>query len=101
MIRTCSGDDPNLVGADGRACRCGRTFDDVEREVIYPHAAIWTREAKAALLERLGAANIRVFHSEQRFTTDAEAMDIARGVAAEFGQELPEQVDRPVSSPPS
>lgn len=53
MMRTCSGDDPNLVDAEGKACACGRTFDDVERSVIYPHAALWTHGMKAELIERL------------------------------------------------
>jgi hypothetical protein len=52
-MRTCNGDDPNLVGEDGQACRCGFSFDDVVRQVVYPHAAIWTQKAKQDLMERL------------------------------------------------
>lgn len=53
MIRECNGDDPNLVGVDGQACRCGRRFDDVERRVTWPHAAIWTAEERQRLLDHL------------------------------------------------
>jgi hypothetical protein len=37
VIRTCSGQDPNLITEDGLPCACGLTFDDVERMVIFPH----------------------------------------------------------------
>lgn len=53
MIRRCSGDDPNLIGQSGGACACGREFDDVERSVIWPHAAIWSHGARKALIDRL------------------------------------------------
>ena len=41
MIRRCNGTDPNLLGMGGKVpCGCGLEFDDVEREVIYPHRLI-------------------------------------------------------------
>jgi len=51
MIRHCDGTDPNLItwsaetltreSASVRVpCACGLTFDDVSREVVYPHKVI-------------------------------------------------------------
>lgn len=52
MIRTCDGTDIYLEGQDGRPCRCGLTFDDVTRRVIYPHDQIvkLTEEQRDELL---------------------------------------------------
>lgn len=67
MLRTCDGTDPNLTrpileGEESGPwpgsvpCDCGRTFDDVEYNVTYPHEYIPTPEERqeridAALLE--------------------------------------------------
>lgn len=42
MIRTCDGTDPNLYQStdDRTPCACGRTFDDVELSVIFPHVPV-------------------------------------------------------------
>lgn len=40
MIRTCDGTDPNLQTEDRLNCKCGRTFNDVERSVIFPHLPV-------------------------------------------------------------
>lgn len=51
MMRHCDGRDPRLIGEDGKPCRCMSTFDDVHRVTVYPHAAIWTQEMKARLID--------------------------------------------------
>ena len=70
MQRTCDGTDPNLLRYEHkpedctdfpicrhtRPCDCGKTFDDVEYTVIYPHTYIPTREEKDRLLAAYEAA---------------------------------------------
>lgn len=54
MIRTCNGQDPNLLdGPCGGPCACGLVFDDVRRSTIHPHVFIPTHEEKAKLLATL------------------------------------------------
>jgi len=53
MLRTCDGNDPNLVDRDGNPCDCGLIFDDVECMVVYPHAAILDRAAKDELWDKV------------------------------------------------
>jgi hypothetical protein len=57
MIRHCTGTDPNLI-RDGEPCDCGRTFDDVERLVIYPHTRIPSATEKAAILDLLSTVPV-------------------------------------------
>lgn len=47
MLRTCNGSDRTLVGKNGGPCSCGKTFDDVYRLVIYPHAEFEKLDSKA------------------------------------------------------
>lgn len=53
MIRNCDGTDEFLIGEDGRPCRCGATFDDVDHVTIYPHNVILTREERQELIRSL------------------------------------------------
>lgn len=53
MLRTCDGNDPNLVRPDGQPCDCGLIFDDVELTVVYPHTQILGRAEKDALWEKV------------------------------------------------
>lgn len=54
MRRECTGEDETLVTAEGKPCACGKTFDDVENSVIWPHARLLTREEKDELFRDLG-----------------------------------------------
>lgn len=56
MLRTCDGNDPNLVDQNGAPCDCGLIFDDVGREVIYPHRQILSRSEKDALWDKVHAS---------------------------------------------
>lgn len=43
MQRTCDGNDPTLLdqaGPNRKPCNCGKTFDDVDHSVIFPHPRI-------------------------------------------------------------
>lgn len=51
MMRKCDGTDPNLITIDRKPCTCGREFDDVDYEVVYPHRHVLTEEEKEILFK--------------------------------------------------
>jgi hypothetical protein len=58
VIRTCNGQDENLVRRDTpegkwRPCDCGFQFDDVFYMVTYPHRRIRSRAERDAAVARL------------------------------------------------
>lgn len=60
MIRTCDGSDPNLIrymhpeiGKISIPCNCGLRFNDVEREVIYPHRLLAGKMTEAEVKQTL------------------------------------------------
>jgi hypothetical protein len=53
MLRTCDGNDPNLVNSQGDPCACGLIFDDVLMEVVYPHRVLLSRAEKDDLIQDL------------------------------------------------
>jgi hypothetical protein len=59
VIRTCDGNDPNLIRVprteEREPCRCGRTFNDEDHSTVWPHIKILTRGERATLLESLKA----------------------------------------------
>lgn len=58
MERYCDGTDHNLIGADGRSpCGCGRVFDDVDHEVIWPHRHFASPAQRQAIIDAMFAAH--------------------------------------------